>query len=523
MDHYHSPGTCRVLVMLLLLAGCQGSTEPPPSPSSPVPTASSSDPPADLEQRIQQFCGATCHAYPPPDTFPREHWRMEVERAYGFFERSGLAITPPRMADVIRYYQERAPEQLPPLSVTYAREPLPIRWERLLIPRVEGGRAMISHVQAVKLPRGPSTPEQRAAAPTELLVCDMQGGRILLYRPSEPQSPWQLLATVRNPARATVIDLDGDQILDLLVADLGSFPPTDHRCGRVVWLRGQADGTFQPYTLLENVGRVADVRAAPFRQSDRLDLIVAVFGLHEVGEVLLLENHTSDWSQPRFVPRQLDRRTGAIHVPIADLDGDGRPDFVTVFAQEHETIVAFLNEGNGQFRKKTLYSAPHPGWGSSGIELVDLNGDGRLDILYTNGDILDEPYLWKPYHGLGWLENLGDLRFRYHRIANMYGVHHAVAGPICGGPLPDILAVSFLPADKFRDRQQKQADAVVLFRQTAPGQFERHVLLQSDCDAVSCCLADLTGQGHLDLIVGNYSHPHNQQPLWIWRQVGPDR
>jgi hypothetical protein len=206
---------------------------------------------------------------------------------------------------------------------------------------------------------------------------------------------------------------------------------------------------------------------------------------------------------------------------VADLNEDGHPDFVAVFAQEHETIVAFLNDGQGQFRKQTLYSAPHPGWGSSGIELVDLNGDGRLDILSTNGDILDEPYLWKPYHGLGWLENLGSLRFRYHRIADMYGIHHAVAGPICGGPLPDILAVSFLPADKFRDRHQKQADAVVLFRQSAPGQFDRHVLLQGDCDAVSCCLADLSGQGRLDLIVGNYSHPQDQQPLWIWHNAGP--
>jgi hypothetical protein len=51
------------------------------------------------------------------------------------------------------------------------------------------------------------------------------------------------------------------------------------------------------------------------------------------------------------------------------------PDFVALISQEHETIVAFINEGGGRFRKQTLYSAPHPGWGSSGIQLVDLNGD----------------------------------------------------------------------------------------------------------------------------------------------------
>ncbi len=498
----------------LVAAGC--SVQEPSSGPEPSPT-----PLPELEQQIRHFCGAVCHVYPAPDTFPREHWRMEVERAYGFFDRSGLAMVPPKMSEVVRYYEERAPEQYPPIAVRYADGPLPVSLERWVCPPLEERRAMISHVQVVRLPTGPATHERLAHTPPSLLACDMQHGRILALTPAAPQPQWRVLATVQNPARATVVDLDGDGLLDLLVADLGSFLPTDRRCGRVVWLRGRPDGSFVPHTLLSDVGRVADVRAARFCGTDQLDLVVAVFGLHEVGEVLLLENRTTDWNRPQFVKRRLDARTGAIHVPVTDLDGDGSPDFVALFAQEHETVVAFLNDGRGQFRKKTLYTAPHPGWGSSGIELVDLNGDGRLDILYTNGDILDEPYLWKPYHGVGWLENQGDLRFQYHRIGDMYGTHHAVAAPICGGPLPDVLAVSFLPADKFPDRRARKAEAAVLFRQTAPGQFERHVLLQEDCDIVSCCIADLWGDGHPALILGNYSHPHNPQPLWIWRPHRP--
>ena len=171
-----------------------------------------------------------------------------------------------------------------------------------------------------------------------------------------------------------------------------------------------------------------------------------------MGEILFLENRTTDWSRPEFVKSTIDSRTGTIHVPVIDLNGDGKPDFVALISQEHETVVAFINEGGGKFTPKTLYQAPHPAWGSSGIQLVDLNGDGKVDVLYTNGDILDEPYLWKPYHGIQWLENKGNLEFEYHRIADMYGVHNAVAANITGGPLPDVLAVSFLPADKFTDR-----------------------------------------------------------------------
>jgi hypothetical protein len=351
----------------------------------------------------------------------------------------------------------------------------------------------------------------------------MQAGRILALNPRDPSPAWKELAKVPNPAHSEVVDLNGDGILDILVADLGSFPPTDRRCGSVVWLRGKRDGTFEPVTLLANVGRVADVRTADFRGTGKLDLVVAVFGLHDTGEILILENRTIDWSKPEFAPHVLDERHGAIHVPVTDLNGDGRPDFVALISQEHEVVVGFLNEGGGRFAKKTLYAAPHPGWGSSGIELVDMNGDGRLDVLYTNGDILDEPYLWKPYHGVQWLENRGELKFEHRRIADMYGVHHAVAAKVTGKTLPDVLAVSFLPADKFADRAARKADAVVLFEQTAPGKFERHTLVTASCDAVVCAAADLYGTGRIDLVVGNFSAPDSADPVTIWKNRGRRR
>lgn len=248
--------------------------------------------------------------------------------------------------------------------------------------------------------------------------------------------------------------------------------------------------------------------------------MVGVFGLHSTGEILLLENRTTDWRRPEFAPKVLDPRHGTIHVPVADLNGDGRPDFVALIAQEHETVVAFLNAGGGEFQRKTLYAAPHPGWGSSGIELTDLNGDGRLDVLYTNGDILDEPYLWKPYHGVQWLENAGDLKFEYRRVADMYGVHNAAAGRVAGGKLPDVVAVSFLPADKFPERAARKADAVTLFEQTAPGVFARHPLAAEACDAVVCVAADLYGTGRTDVVVGNFSSPTTDHPVTIWKNRG---
>lgn len=52
------------------------------------------------------------------------------------------------------------------------------------------------------------------------------------------------LARLSNPAHAAPVDLDGDGLRDLLMADLGSFQPGDHDRGAVVWLRGRKERTY---------------------------------------------------------------------------------------------------------------------------------------------------------------------------------------------------------------------------------------------------------------------------------------
>jgi hypothetical protein len=56
--------------------------------------------------------------------------------------------------------------------------------------------------------------------------------------------------------------------------------------------------------------------------------VVAAFGWRWVGGIHLLVNRTTDWTRFFFERRTLDWRTGFVYVPVADLNGDGRPDFV---------------------------------------------------------------------------------------------------------------------------------------------------------------------------------------------------
>jgi hypothetical protein len=508
---------CLALGVGLLALGVGGYLYLAPSaagPAAPALTLPPASPEATAEQ-VHQLCGA-CHAYPPADSFPKSAWRREVKQAYDFLRGSSLRLDYPPLESVALYYENRAPEALPPLPAFPAAGEPPVHFRasghRIPGPATKPG---VTNVNLVHL----FDPHK-----LDVLVCDTHAGQVLALKPYLDPPAWQVLAKVPAPAHAEVIDLDGDGHKDVLVANLGNFYPGDDLVGSVVWLRGSADGRFTPVTLLEGVGRVADVQAGDFRGVGKLDLVVAVFGWRNTGEVLYLENQTTDWTKPKFVPRVLDDRHGAIHVPVADLNGDGRPDFVALISQEHETVVAFLNEGNGTFRKETIYTAPHPAYGSSGIQLVDLNGDGKIDVLYTNGDVLDAPYLLKPYHGVQWLENQGKFPFAHHPLAPLYGAMRAVAADLNGDGLPDVVAVSFLPAEEFRRRDEMRLDSVILLEQTAPGQFTRHSLETGTCDHVTCAVGDWNGDGKMHLVTGNLTLTaagRVTDSVVLWKNLGP--
>jgi hypothetical protein len=463
--------------------------------------------------QTQYFC-SQCHAHPRPDILPKSAWRQEVEQAYKFFEGSKLTLQAPPLEQVVEYYQLLAPTELPTPVIERATHPLPVHFQRTTCPVAAAAPVpAVSNVNLVHL-----FDERRL----DVLACDMRAGLVLAQRPYAPSPAWEILGKVSHPAHAEVVDLDGDGVKDVLVANLGSFTPTDELTGSVVWLRGGRDGRFTPITLLEGVGRVADVQAADFRGVGKLDLIVAVFGWRKTGEVIYLENQTTDWSHPAFVPRVLDNRHGAIHVPVGDINGDGKPDFVALISQEHETIVAFLNEGEGRFRKETICTGPHPAYGSTGIQLVDLNSDGKLDVLYTNGDSMGEPHVLKPYHGVQWLENQGRFPFEHHPIAPLYGAHRAVAADFRGNGKLDIVAVSLLPEEAYPQRKERDLDAVIYLEQTAPGQFARHSLEAGSCDHATCVAGDIFGTGKIDLATGTFTLTRADHALAIWRNLGLD-
>jgi FG-GAP-like repeat len=489
-----------ILLVGLLIAVLPLACNRAPSTATPPPPVASDGSGEIAEasrEQVEHFCAA-CHLLPQADSFPRHRWQEEVEQGYRFYEQSNMKLKVPPLPSIVKWFENRAPQELPLILKEPAPVHNPFRFQRINFPNPNpDGPPAISNVHFAHL-----TSDKRF----DLLVCEMQRGQILLLDPLEPSKPARVLSTAApHPAHVEVVDLDGDGRKDLLVADLGDFFPTDERVGRVLWLRGMPDGSFKAFTLLDKVGRVADVQAADFSGDGKLDLVVAAFGWNQTGEIIYLENQTTDWNQPTFVPKVLDKRHGGIHVPVADLNGDGKPDFVALISQESEVVVAFINDGQGNFTSKTIYQGPHPAFGSSGIQLVDLDGDGKLDVLYCNGDTLDRKML-RPYHGIHWLRNTGSFPFEAKRLASMYGVHRALAADFLGRGRLGIVGVALLPEPNYVDvREQHQLDAVIMLEQVEPGKFVRHSLERVSCDHATADVADIDGDGRADFVTGSFS------------------
>jgi hypothetical protein len=400
---------------------------------------------------------------------------------------------PPDMQQALAYYMAHAPERLaaPEPWPAVSESPLTFTRQTMTLPDISGTPA-VSNVQLVDLDGDKKL---------DLIGTEMRQGVVFSGHPDRSGSVLTSIASIPHPSHVTLADVDKDGVLDLLVADLGTFFPEDHSKGAVIWLRGTGGGKFSGFWL-DGWPRVADVEAADFGGRGWNDLAVAAFGWRKTGRVAIMENRTTNPRQPSFTEHVIDPRTGAIHVIPTDLNHDGKTDFVALLAQEHETVVAYLNQGNFTFEQKVIYQAPHPNWGSTGIELVDLDKDGDLDVLLTHGDTFDDGLI-KPYHGIQWLENKGTYPYTEHTIAGMAGVHRAVAVDLDGDGDLDIVACALLAAGS--DIDEKTLPALVWLEQTKPGVFVKHTIETGTPRHATLDVGDINGDGLPDIVTGTFS------------------
>ncbi len=337
--------------------------------------------------------------------------------------------------------------------------------------------------------------------------------------------------------------MNGNQIPELLITDLGSFLPADHQLGELLWIAdvtGWNPGRSQDHplqfarteSLLRNVGRVADVQTGDLDGDGDLDVVVAEFGWHSTGGIHILWNDTNPSTSPTttggsFRNQLLDRRPGTIHVACADINGDGRLDIVAILSQEHETIIAWLNEPDPdapqrfQLVPHTLYAAGDPAADSSGMVVVDLDQDGDSDVVYTNGDAFDS-FIMKPSHGVWWFENRGKFPFTVHRLTGLPGAHRALPVDLDQDGDLDLAVCAFVPERLQGLSGADHQQAVIWLEQRDHGEFVRHLIAQDDASHAAMTTYDIDGDGDYDLVTGAFREEASgsRKALTVYRNSG---
>jgi len=178
-----------------------------------------------------------------------------------------------------------------------------------------------------------------------------------------------------------LVDMNGDGRLDVVAS---------YYSGPRVW-RGDGKGHFEGHskglTTTSLGGVYAKVAVADINGDGRLDLAVAN-GIN--GAEMYLQNADGSWQGPIDMMPAL--KGGAQAIALGDLDGDGNVDVViggellAVPNPDAFGLYVRFGDGKGGFVDARDTNLPAKAaqvvWG---IKVVDVNGDGRLDIVAGTG------------------------------------------------------------------------------------------------------------------------------------------
>ena len=434
---------------------------------------------------------------PRPESSPADEWEMETKQGYTLYETSGRSdLVPPPFEDSLRFFRSQSPDALDLSDPNSDASDIATHIGKE-VKRQRTRPAGITHVAWSNLGFD-SRPEPA------LVYCDIGTGAVNAYWPSHAEDGVTRLATLLQPVHSEPCDLDQDGLMDVLVSDIGEFNADDSDLGRVVWLRRRSDSEkFDKHVLIDGLSRVADARPGDFDGDGDLDVLVAAFGWRNSGLTLLLVNEGIDEEgTATFVRRDVDPRHGPVHVPPIDFDGDGDLDFIGLLSQEHERVELFRNDGTGRFQPELLWGAPDPAYGSCGIELADLDGDGDQDIVFANGDSFDRGP--KPHHSVQWLENTGTTPFVHHHICNMPGVMSAIPGDFDADGDVDLVAVSLLPSAITEKHTELATTSILMLVNNGSGGFVPRRVAGPSHDHISVARGDFNADGKPDFAVGNF-------------------
>ncbi len=294
------------------------------------------------------------------------------------------------------------------------------------------------------------------------------------------------------------------------ILTMGDIFPNDLYEGTVVRFQGPDNST-----LLTQLPRPVDLRKVDLNNDGLEDFIVSGFGFLK-GSLSWYEKTADGYSE-----HLLSAEPGAIRTEILDLNDDGNLDILALMAQGKEGFFAYLGDGAGNFTEKLLYTFPSY-YGSSYFELADMNGDGKPDIVYANGDTGDYDYpALKPYHAIRILIQKAPMTFEEEYVFPIHGPFSTMADDYDMDGDLDLAVISYFP-----DYAHTPDESFLILENKGDMSFEASSLsISTSGKWLTADRGDFDKDGDVDILLGNGPFMQSTVPSNIsrtWQQQPAD-
>lgn len=495
-------------LMCVTLVQCNSSTND--SSSSNASVRYSANDVSKGQAMAANYC-QRCHQLPDPSLLDKKTWHKDVLPVMGLYlgakyhipdsiltsQAGNMSYLPQKPGidsvewrQIVSYYVSKAPPNLP---VPGRAEPIKQLPFFKILPTPAEWVSTKSLASYVKI--------DESVTPHRLFVADGMRNRLIVLNDKVKTVASSLMAGAVVDMVFTNNNITATSIGD----DLWS---TNAKKGTVKEINIDKSGkvAIQEKLILDKLGRPLSADIVDINMDGKPDYLVTQFG-KMTGRL--------SWFEANHKEHVLRDKPGAIRTIIDDNNPNKIPNIWALFAQGDEGIFKYTNDGKGNFAEKKVLSFP-PSYGSSYFDVIDFNGDGYKDIIYTCGDNGDYSQIPKPYHGIYIYLNDGKGNFTNKFFYPINGCYKAIAKDFDGDGDLDIATISAFPAGK------SPWQAFVYLENNGNFNFQAYTLPPgtSFSKALTMDAGDIDGDGKTDLVLGagcvakDLNGP-DKQPLFI--------
>ncbi len=440
------------------------------------------------EQLAKQYC-ATCHMLPSPSLLPQNVWKYstlpymgimlgvshEIDQLekplsdYAIMRPTSQLIPDDDWEKIKEYYLSESPKDMK----TSAQAVLPEENSLFAIEDLSIAKpnATIPNFTAVRID----------AAKHQIIAGD-QSNRVVWVLDAAGKRKQQL----DNQDALTYVEPWKGQYLFTFIGTTTQANPDVN--GSV---KSFASGVLS--TTIKGLNRPIELKASDLNGDGQDELISSEFGFMQGGMSVWKKSGKS------WIKKILNPQTGATHVDVRDINGDGQLDIVALFAQGDERIMLYTNKGGLNFEETRLLRFQSI-YGTSSFDMGDVDGDGDLDIVCTAGDNADFSTILKPYHGVYVYTNQGKMNFKQQAFYPQNGATKAMLADLDADGDLDMLSIALFP-----DVANRPGEGLIYFKNSGKS-FEPLTIPVNHLGRWSVMdIADLDGDGDLDVVLGSHA------------------